>query len=54
MSRALAALAARYVGRRVRLRTPAEIATVSRIDGRGIFLTIGPLRGDDIAEYLDD
>lgn len=54
MSRALAALAARYVGRRVKLAAPVDTGTISRIDGRGVFLTIGPFTGGDIAEYLDD
>lgn len=54
MSRALAVLAARYVGRRVRLREPVHTGTITRVTGRGVFLTIGPFTGGDIAAYLDD
>lgn len=52
MSRALATLAARYVGRRVRLRT-GQTGTISRVTGRGFSVTIVGLTARDIAEYLD-
>jgi hypothetical protein len=54
VSRAIAALAARYVGRRVRLRQPVDTGTIARITGAGVFITIGPITGGDIAAYLDD
>lgn len=52
MSRALAALAARYVGRRVILRT-GQAATISRVTARGFTITIQGITSADIARYLD-
>lgn len=52
MSRALASLASRYVGRRVRLKSGA-VATISRVTAQGFTVTIAGIRAEDIARYLD-
>lgn len=52
MSTQLAALASRYVGRRVIL-TTGQTATITRITGQGITVTLPGLTGADIARYLD-
>jgi preprotein translocase subunit YajC len=52
MSRAIAELAARAVGRRVRIRG-GHIATVTRVTGRGLTVTVAGIRGEDIETYLD-
>lgn len=52
MSRALAAMAARVVGRRVRLRNGAT-GTVTRVTGAGLVVAIPGIRADDIAEWID-
>lgn len=52
MSRALAAVAARVVGRRVRLCNGAT-GTVTRVTGAGLSVTIAGVRADDIAEWID-
>lgn len=52
MSRALAAVAARVVGRRVRLRN-GTTGTVTRVTARGMTLAVPGIRADDVAEWLD-
>lgn len=52
MSGTLAALAARAVGRRVRLRS-GTVATVTRVTGRGLTVTVSGVTAVDIAEWLD-
>ena len=52
MTRALAALAARAVGRRVRLHG-GYVGTVTRVTGRGLTVAVRDIMPDDIAEYLD-
>lgn len=49
---ALAALAARYVGRRVRL-TTGQIGTVSRVTREGLTVAVPGILAEDVAEYLD-
>ncbi len=53
MTRALAALAARYVGRRVLLHNGTR-GTITRVTARGFTVTVPDIRHDDIARYLDD
>lgn len=52
MSRALAALAARTVGRRVELAGGIR-GTVTRVTGRGYVVTVPNLTHDDLT-FLDD
>lgn len=52
MSRALGALAARTIGRRVRL-AGGVIGTVSRVDSRGYVVTVRHLGAADVT-FLDD
>ena len=52
MSRALAALAARYVGRRVLLST-GQAATITRVTAQGFTVTIRGITSAEIARYLD-
>lgn len=52
MSRALAALAARTIGRRVRL-AGGVIGTVVRVDSRGYVVTVRNLGAADVT-FLDD
>lgn len=52
MSRAIAALASRAVGRRVRLRG-GHTATVTRVTGRGLTVTVVGILPGDIETYLD-
>lgn len=52
MSRAIAAAAARIVGRRVRLRNGVT-GTVTRVTGRGLTVAITGVRADDVAQWLD-
>lgn len=51
MSRALASLAARTVGRRVRL--GEHVGTVTRVTGRGYVVSVPNLTRDDVT-FLDD
>lgn len=53
-ARALAALAAKYVGRRVIMGAGPYRGTITRITGRGIVVKLDPVTGDQIAEYLDN
>lgn len=52
MSRALAALAARYVGRRVLLRNGSR-GTITRVTARGFTVAIQNVTAEDIARYVD-
>jgi len=52
MTRALATLAARVVGRRVRLRNGAT-GTVTRVTGQGLTVAIHGIRAEDVAQWLD-
>ena len=52
MSNALAAIAARYVGRRVRLKT-GQTGTITRVTSRGYVIKIDQILDADIAAYLD-
>lgn len=52
MSRALASLAAQYVGRRVMLKCGRQ-ATISRVTPQGFTVTIRGITSADIARYLD-
>lgn len=52
MSRALAALAARTVGRRVEL-AGGVVGTVSRVTGSGYVVTVSGLTHDDVT-FVDD
>lgn len=52
MSSALAALAARTVGRRVTL-AGGHVGTVSRVNGRGYVVTVPNLTADDVT-FLDE
>lgn len=52
MSRALAALAARAVGRRVRLPC-GRVGTVTRVNARGYVVSLAGLTGDAVT-FLDD
>lgn len=51
MSR-LAAIAARTVGRRVKLRNGA-VATVTRVTAQGLVVSIGGITAEHIKEWLD-
>lgn len=53
MSGALAALAARAVGRRIRL-TTGQTGTITRVTGRGYVVSVTGVTARDIAAYLDD
>lgn len=54
-ARALAALAARYVGRRVMLTAAPRTGTVVRVTGRGLVVRLDePVTASDIDRYLDD
>lgn len=53
MTRQLAALAARCVGRRVRLHG-GHVGTVTRVTGEGLTVSVRGVRAADIAAYLDD
>lgn len=53
MSRALGALAARIVGRRVTLRSAVRTGTVTRVTGRGMTVTITGVRAEDVAAWLE-
>ncbi len=52
MSTALAAIAARYVGRRVRL-TTGQTGTITRVTSRGYVIKIEHVLDADIGAYLD-
>lgn len=53
MSAALAALAARAVGRRVRLHNGTR-GTITRVTRHGFVVAVDRITHDDIAEYLDE
>lgn len=53
MSAKLAALAARIVGRRVRLKTGQE-GTVTRVTAAGLTVAVPGIRADDIERWLDE
>ena len=52
VSARLAAIASRVVGRRVRL-TCGTVGTVTRVDGRGMHVTVRGIRAEDVTEWLD-
>jgi hypothetical protein len=52
VSARLAAIASRVVGRRVRLKC-GTVGTVTRVDGRGMSVTVRGIRTDDVTEWLD-
>lgn len=48
----LAAIAARTVGRRVKLRNGA-VATVTRVTAQGLTVSIGGIRAEHIERWMD-
>lgn len=52
MSRAIAALASRYVGRRAVL-TTGQTVTIHRVTGRGFTVTLTGITARDIARWID-
>lgn len=52
VTRALASLAAQYVGRRVKLRT-GQTGTITRVTSRGLVVAISGVTARDILDYLD-